>query len=207
MKKVKQFLFISLAVIAVVACQKEVSYDSSTGGGSSGNNDLIGTWKLLYLHAKTNQTVEATDGVDKEKIVSVSEYYTVNNTGTLTFETTKITGTNLGYTIDTTFKGYFYLNDMLFDSIEVPLYAVIPGANSTANYTLYGSDSLYFPAGGIVDIGAGGQATTPAGAKFKIENGVLTLTQYYHDSFSETDMGVVTKTTQDAFLESFYQKQ
>ena len=207
MRKLHIVLLLAVVGVFQFSCQKEVSIDSITGGGTA-NNDLIGTWKFLYLHAKTNQSVEATDGVDKEKIISVSEYFTKNNGGTLSFDATKMTGTGFAYSIDTIVKGYFYLNDILIDSVEVPFFASIPPSNSVGNYKLIGTDSLYFESGGLVDIGgSGGQQTIPGGAKFKIENGVLTLTQYYHGVQTETDQGVVTTTTNDAFLESFFQKQ
>jgi len=190
---------LSLVTLLFVSCQKELSIDTINGpvggpGGGGGSNSLIGNWKFLELIANTESSVEATDGTDTEKAVTVSSYKTINNKGTITFDATKMSSSGVGYDINDTAFTYLYINGVLFDSIDFPFSFTVPSSSGQTNYKVIGTDSIYFESGFFAVPSADPQATQAGGAKFKIEGNVLTLTTNSSTTESETDQGVTTVT-------------
>ena len=112
-----------------------------------------------------------------------------------------------GYTVDDVANGYFYEDNVLIDSMELPVVVTSPPASSTVSYKLVGADSIYYEAGGIVNVG--GQTTTsgPGGARYKIENDILTMTQYYSGTNTGSNQGVQYTQTNSAKATVRMQKQ
>jgi hypothetical protein len=103
MRKITPFVFLGCVLLILASCSKEKSVDTLGGGGGTtagSTGSEKGTWKLLSMRGITNQTIEITDGVDVEKSVTVSDYTTDNNTGTIKFDGSTMTGTNIGYSVD-----------------------------------------------------------------------------------------------------------
>ena len=193
---------LSLVTLLFVSCQKELSLDTINGpvgggpggGGGGGSNSLIGNWKFLELTANTESVVEATDGTDTEKAVTVSSYKSINNKGTIAFDATKVVSTGVGYDINDTAFAYLYANGVLLDSIDFPFTFTVPPSGGQSNYTVIGTDSIHFANSFLALPDVDPTGTQGGGAKFKIEGNILTLTIISSTTESETDQGVTTVT-------------
>jgi hypothetical protein len=168
--------FAVFLMLLVVACHK-----SNSGGSSSG--PLVGNWNFINMNAHTQATTNAGPGITS---VSVSNYITKNNTGTIQFTKDSMAINNLSYTVDTTFTTYFYVAGVFTDSIVTPISTSLPATSATVEYQVIGSDSIYFPNGGILPQGltGNGQGT---GATYVLSGSTLTLTS----ALSDTSNGVV----------------
>jgi hypothetical protein len=213
MKKINLILALVLSSLVFVSCQKEFSSEEGnnggggTGGGSgTGSGNIIGTWKLLALEAKTNSTVVTGSGADQEKMVTISHYITKNNTGTMSFDGSKVTQTNISYSVDTTAKAYYYLGGSLVDSMEAPFQFALPSYSSTGNYRQIGSDSLEFDAGSGFMSGTAVQGA-PGGMKFRIEGDKLFMTTRATTTQSQVVQGFNVVTTNTIQAEARLQRQ
>jgi hypothetical protein len=120
------------------ACKKSSS-DSAKG--------LTGPWAFLGGSAQIQSTSQEPGGIT---MVTNTNYLTKNNTGTITFNRDSMIVSDLGYSVDTTIKAYFYYNGAIYDSASQQVSLSIPPTSATAKYTMVGTDSLYFPNGGIL---------------------------------------------------------
>lgn len=81
----KHHILSLLAVIAILgSCKKD---DTNTDTTS-----IHGTYQFKYITAKTNSTITGSDG---EKVVTTSEYTTINNHGTVVFDQSNFTATGI----------------------------------------------------------------------------------------------------------------
>jgi len=66
---------------------KEVNFSinngNNTGGSNNNNNSITGDWNFINSIAHTKSTVTVAQGSDELKSVTVSDYVTKNNTGTI----------------------------------------------------------------------------------------------------------------------------
>jgi hypothetical protein len=62
----------------------------------------------------------------------------------------------LAYTVSTTATAYVYNGPVFIDSVSAPYTFTLPPTSEAASYKAVGSDSLYFPGGGIVPGGGSG---------------------------------------------------
>lgn len=62
-------------VVMLASCKKDDSTENT-------NSAIEGNYKLKYCTSQTNSTVTSTDG---EKTVTTTDYTTINNQGTITF--------------------------------------------------------------------------------------------------------------------------
>lgn len=193
----KQFLlgvFVVLASVFMVACQKEVSVDTLGGNGNGGggtNSTLIGAWKFIDMNVVSETTVEESDGALVAKATNLSDYVTRNNTGTISFSDTKMTYTGLGYSIVDTVLTKLYLNGLLVNETETPFNFDVPPMSAENSYTRISSDSLYFPTGGLTPSFNGG-ASQPGGAKLRFEGNKLYMTTTGENTQTTVDQGVTT---------------
>ncbi|HXB94794.1 MAG TPA: hypothetical protein VNU70_06540 [Puia sp.] len=137
-------LTILSAALMVVSCKK--SNDSGNSGG------LVGNWNFLYLKASTTVTVSS-GGVTS---VTKGSYTTTNNSGTAKFTSDSLSLNALAYTASTTATAYVYNGQILIDSVSAPYTFTLSPTSEAASYKAVGSDSLYFPGGGIVPGGGSG---------------------------------------------------
>jgi len=191
---------LSLVTLLFVSCQKEMSLDTLNSppaggpGGGGGSTSLIGNWKFLELIANTESSVEATDGTDTEKAITVSSYKTINNKGTMNFDATKVVSTGVGYDINDTAFTHLYVNGVLLDSIDFPFTFAVPPSSGQSNYKVIGTDSIYFENSFVSVPSTDPQASQGGGGRFKIEGNILTLTIISSSTQTETDQGVTTVT-------------
>ncbi|THU34270.1 hypothetical protein FAM09_24950 [Niastella caeni] len=210
MRKLTPFLLLGSILLAMTSCQKEKSVDTlSHGSGSAGSTGSEkGTWKFLFMQAATSQTIEYKDGIDDVKTVTISDYTTENNAGTVKFDGSKMTATGLTYSVDAMAKGYLYTNGVLEDSLEFPFAATVPPTSSTASYKKAGADSIYVQSGVFTGIGSGGTTqATPGGYKLKFNGDKMTMTTVYDDTKLEFVMGMSQKTISHAVVVLTLQKQ
>jgi len=203
---------LSLVTLLFVSCQKELSIDTINGpvggpGGGGGSNSLIGNWKFLELSANTESAVEATDGTDTEKTITVSSYKTINNKGTISFDATKMSSTGVGYDINDTAFTFLYANGVLLDSVDFPFTFTIPSSSGQTNYKVIGTDSIYFENGFFAVPSSDPQATQAGGGKFKIVGNILTITTSSSTTDTEIDQGVTTVTKNKIAAEIRMQRQ
>ena len=137
MKKLFAPLLLSTFIL-FAACKKDNT--------SSGNSAIGGTYKFKYISAKTSSSITGSLG---DKTVTTSDYTTTNNGGTVTFSNGTLTAAGLTYTVDTEAKLYEYDGTNLLDSTSFPFTFTLQQSTSSGSYKLIGSDSIYFPQGGI----------------------------------------------------------
>ena len=208
MRNLKYSLFLALlSAFILTSCQKEISMEQFTGSGGGGSNaNLIGNWKFINLDAKTKSTVEVNDGVDVLKTISLTDYITTDNGGSLKIDASKITSTDLTYTINTTVKGSVYENGTLINTLDFPFTFTLPPSSSTTTYTVVGADSLLFAAS-FITIGGNTVPSKPSGAKFKIVGDILTLTTAAVDMTTQTVFGFTQTTKNEVNAIATYKRQ
>ncbi len=177
---------------AFVSCHKDTDQPAST-------NDITGTWKFISIKAKTTNTQEVSDGPDVLKTITSSEYTTEKNSGTLTFDGSKMSTNNLSYSINTISKSSIYENGTLTDTFSLPVQFTAPASSGSATYKKIGADSIYVESGSVLNSGVTPN-TQGGGAKLKLENDKLYLIQSGVQSTTETDQGATaTSTLQGTF--------
>jgi hypothetical protein len=169
MNKLRSSLLFCIPVLFLISCQKELSQESSGPGG------LEGTWKFVEMYSKTESIVELSDGIDNLKTVTLSEYTSTENTGTLRIDKSNMTSTGIGYTIDTKATGFIYENNVLIDTISAPFNFVLPPSSSVSPYTKVSADSLYFSGGQVIAMAGLNTISQPSGVKLKFEGNKLLM--------------------------------
>src|SRR5579872_3742648 len=84
------------------ACKKSKSTNTPA------NNPLTGSWTFDGETSNGNATSTVMVGPLSVKVVSVIAFRTINNAGTVTFNSDSMVLTGLAYGIDTTFTTYTY---------------------------------------------------------------------------------------------------
>ena len=160
---VKTLLLITILMSFLISCQKEINFQNSnnsvgnTGGNGTNNNSIIGDWDFVGTMAHTKSTVTVIQGGEELKSVTVSDYTTKNNAGTVKITSNQFISAGLAYSIDTMMNVKTYLNGALFDDIDVPFVMSVPASSSTSPYTRINNDSLTIT-------GAFGAPSNPSGA-------------------------------------------
>ncbi|MEP6682773.1 MAG: hypothetical protein ABJA35_05910 [Parafilimonas sp.] len=196
------FVFIVM-IIGITSCQKgitDVVDTGNTGGDNNGGdttvlNALKGSWNFTSVSANTQNSVEFTIDGETDKSLSVTNYTSQNNSGTLVIDDSMFQMNNYTYTIDTSIETYTYINDILSDSINVPFTYYVPATNSSAKYHLIGTDSVYFPEGGFISSSSDSTAFKPYGLKFSITGNILKFTQNIHVDTTVVQSGITQHET------------
>lgn len=178
--KNKQLLYLFAALAIIASCKKDDTKTNATG--------IDGTYKFNGIHATTNSTITTDDG---EKTITLSDWTSTNNQGTLVFENGQVTNTNFSYSVNSVSKGYYYQDNLLMDSVSSPLVVTIPTTNSVSTYQLIGSDSIYFPKGGFVAIGSTTTTSNPGGGHYKLSGNQLILNVSGTKDSTFSDSGVM----------------
>jgi hypothetical protein len=205
MKRINILLLACACSLLFVSCQKELSMDSSLGLG--GTTTLVGNWKFVGIHSKTESIVELSDGIDVLKTITLSEYYSKNNTGTIVIDDSRMTGTNVGFEVDTIARGFLYENNVLIDTLSAPFSFIAPTTNSVSPYVRISADSLYFT-GGLFAIGTGSAtAASPIGVKVEFRDDKVLMTYKFTNLETEDVLGLRQTKKQSALTVITYQKQ
>ncbi|HLZ87557.1 MAG TPA: hypothetical protein VKQ52_09965 [Puia sp.] len=163
MRKTLGVLSPFIFILILFACKKS---------GTGASQGLSGTWAFLGMHTQTQTTSNVGGGVT---LVANTTYNTKNNVGTITFSTDSMVISGLGYSVDTSYMAYFVFNNTVYDSSAQTLSLTIPPTSASAKYQVVGSDSLYFPGGGILTA-LDSSATQGQGSHYVIHGDSLTLT-------------------------------
>lgn len=175
-------------IYLLAACQKGIEpFDDS--GPVQPENNITGTWNFISLKAHTETTLEYIDAGTDYKTISTSDYISTDNTGTITFDSAAFNSAGIGYNVSSIVNSYSYTNNVLVDSSQMPFTITLANSNSTGNYELIGSDSIYFPEGSFVS-SSGTTTTEPSGGKINISGNMLTITQMVYKDTALINGGV-----------------
>lgn len=214
-------LLTALFSLFFFSCQKEIesgnnsntggsggSSTGNTGGSNTGSNagDINGTWKFINFHAKTNVANEVSAAGVTMRTVTLSDYTTENNTGTITFTDQNMSYDNLSYSINTRARATMYQDGVLVDTFSMPMLATIPPTKGQANITKVGSDSLTFQNGSFMMNGVS-QTANSGGAKLRRDGDKLYMTQRVNQTENTIVQGQTAKSTQQAEVVITLQKQ
>jgi hypothetical protein len=167
-------LLISTLIITFTACQKEKSAEIPENNGNTDGSEL-GTWNFISLHAITKETIEAPG----EKLVTVSDYTTIDNKGTITFQNSKMSANNISFSVNSIAKAYYYANGVLEDSVQAPFAGTIPATSSTSDYEKIGADSIHLKSSTLSVPESGGSTGSGEGYKLRWEgNRMYMLVNY-----------------------------
>ena len=194
-----------LALVFLISCQKEVSSDQIASGGGSTSQSIIGNYKFISMTASTYSAVDVALPGNEEKDITISNYITKDNTGTIAITASTFASNNVGYSIDTIANVYTYINGSLFDSTQMPFQFAVPPGSSTASYKTVGSDSLYFTSGSAVS-GGTTQQTQASGGRWKWNGNLLYMTFRTSQTSSQTVQGTQAVTTDTAYVVYTLQK-
>lgn len=178
------FLSAVLMLFMTVACKK------SNSGSSTSTNPLTGTtWTFVDLTSDANLTATES-GLISGKIVDITDFTTIDNSGTITFAADSMSGSGIGYTIDTTYTTYTYVGSTS-DTVTTPYTTTISPTSSSTSYQLIGSDSIYFGSGTPFAVSLyAGDTVKIEGAHFTISGNTLTLTSTIDQAGSVTYEGI-----------------
>ncbi len=182
MRTATKLLLLSLAIV-FTACQKEVDYapannSSGTGGtGGTGNtNNIEGDYDFVGMAAHTESSITVAASGSEVKSVTVSDYITKENTGTMKITSDQFISTNLGYSIDTIVNVKTYLDNVLFDDSDVPYAGSAPPSSGTTPYVRNSADSITATGFlGIPSDPSGAIPTGPTGLKLSWSGDTLLL--------------------------------
>lgn len=169
-----------LCFLMIAACSKS--------GSNNGPQGIEGTWIVLGDTVQARTVVNEGAGVT---LVAYPVFFTKNNVGTLTFAKDSMKATGLGYTVDTAFWAYFYYNGSLYDSSRQAMSYTVPPTSNTAKYNLIGTDSIYFPSGGMLTVLD--SSSTGQGCTYIMKGDSLLLTTAGVDSSSGTKTTYLAK--------------
>ncbi|HJY23867.1 MAG TPA: hypothetical protein VJ279_13325 [Hanamia sp.] len=174
-------LLLSPIVMILVSCSKDHTNPDTAG--------IQGTYKLKSLSAKTNSTLTDNEG---GKLITVSDYTTINNSGTIVIDGSRFSATGLSYEVNSMARASFYQDNQFVDSFSTPFNVKIPPINSTAPYKLIGADSIYFQNGSLASgiAGNGSIQTGPNGGRYTLSGNLLTIKQNASKDSSFQESGI-----------------
>src|SRR5580658_2409718 len=108
-------------VLIVFSCKK-------SNPPSTPTNAVTGTYTFVNMNAQTQVTASEGSGITA---VSVANYITQNNTGTIKFTVDSMAVTGVGYSVDTTVITSFYLNGTLYAADTTAFTATLPATSAT----------------------------------------------------------------------------
>ncbi len=182
--------FCVIALVVIAGCQKGIepfTGSDNSGGNGTGTSSIVGTWKFDSLYASTKNVSEYTDMDSDFTTVTLINYNSKHNTGTVTFNAdSTCSSSNLSYSVDTTANAYNYENGVLLDTTAQAFSFSIDSSSITRTYELIGSDSIYFPQGFIATSASTTTQAPSSGGRININGNTLTLTAtIYRDTTFE----------------------
>jgi hypothetical protein len=162
-------------IVALSSCQKEINYALPNASPVPGNN-IIGDYDFVGLMAHTESTVTITDQGQTIKAVTLSDYVTKNNVGTVKITSNQFIGNGVGYSIDTSMNVTTYINNILTEQMNVPFVATVPPANTISPYIQITADSMTVTGDfGALPDPSGNVPTGPIGLKLSWSGDTLFL--------------------------------
>ena len=173
----------TLVLIICLSCGLIIVSCKKSNSSSSSSNAVTGTYTFVNMNVQSKETQTEAGGI---VAVAVANYITQNNTGTIQFTTDSMAASGVGYSVDTSVVTGFYLGGTLYAADTTAFTATVPATSTTQAYKLVGTDSLYFPNGGLIPTGLTSSGIGQ-GARFVATGDTLKL----YTSASDTTSGVV----------------
>ena len=227
--KTRNFLLLLVAalVFVFVACSKEKSTElgiapggtpptdtlpgpgDTTQGTTPGNvTSEVGSWKFISVQATGSQTATFSQAGIPLKAVTATSFTTQNNSGTVTFDNSTMTATNVTFSVNTNATTYIYQGTTILDSLPTPLNQTVPPQSATSGYKKIGTDSLNFQNGGFLDVLTGGLLpNAPNGCKVSFNGNTMKMTIVYDTVTTQDFQGIPAKVTVHMVLVVNLQKQ
>ncbi len=180
MRATSVFILCLSCGLIVISCKKSNSSSTST-------NAVTGTYTFVNMNVQSKETQNEANGI---VAVAVANYITQNNTGTIQFTADSMAANGVGYSVDTSVITSFYLSGTLYAADTTAFTATVPATSTTQAYKLVGTDSLYFPNGGLIPTGLTSSGAG-SGARFVVTGDTLKL----YTSASDTTSGVIQSGT------------
>lgn len=183
--------FAAVCCLSLVgACKKSKSGTTPTA------NPLTANWTFDGETSNGNATSTIALGPISVKVVSNIAFTTINNAGTVTFNSDSMVLTGLAYDIDTSFTTYTYTG-FTTDTTVTPFVTNVPPSDTLVTYQLVGQDSIYFPNGSpfAVNVDSLQPPIQIKGAHFTISGNTLTLTSTINQTSNATVQGVTAPAT------------
>ena len=170
---ISKLLLLSSLIVFFTSCQKEVDFQTrntpgGTGGtGGTGNtSNIVGDYDFVGMVAHTRSTVTVNVGGQELKTVTVSDYVTKNNTGTVKITSSEFISTALAYSVDTIMNVKTYIDNVLFDDSDLPFVGSTPPNSNTSPYVRNSADSITVTGTiGASPYPSGNAPTGPVGVK------------------------------------------
>ncbi|MBS1566384.1 MAG: hypothetical protein JST39_18520, partial [Bacteroidetes bacterium] len=145
-----------------------------SGGNGGVNSTITGNYKFVSTYAVTSSSVQYSFLGSVYKTVTVSDYTSINNVGTVNITSNTLASNGIGYSISDTAIAYSYVDGTLIDTIQSPFDVTIPPTSSTVTYKQISADSIYVPAQG---------GSMAAGYHITVNGNILTMTSsIVHDT-------------------------
>jgi hypothetical protein len=197
MKMIKaKTLFLTCATMGfLVSCQKEVSLQDMGGQGNNNNTNITGDWNFIGSNAKTYVGLSFSESGQEFKSITVSDYNTENNVGTLKVTDKQFIFQGISHTVSDEANSKTYINGILVNEINEPFNATYPVTNQTMDYVRNNNDSLTFTNAFALLPDPSGSGTTPVpagpiGGKISLVSDILTVITYYAAKETITQAGV-----------------
>jgi len=219
MRKFNPLLAVCACAITLFSCQKDISVDSTSrvnnnGNNNSGNNNsgnnsnqsIQGNWAFVSISAKTHTVQQVSAGGEVTKKGTLSDYTTENNKGDVTIDATKFIFSDMSYSANILAKGYVYINNILEDTLEMPMPVSMPPFSATTTYKLIGADSISM-ATGIISVGGLAKPTMASNGRYKIDGDKLYITVHINEDNTQTIQGVPVLLHADAVATATYKRK
>jgi hypothetical protein len=172
---------IGALLMVAISCKKSSAPPS---------NAVSGNWNFVNLSTQTR--INAV--VNGDTTITYASYVTQNNAGSITFTLDSMDVKSLAYTVSSTATTYAYYMGKSYDTITTPFTASLPATSMNVSYKLIGTDSMYFPNGGILPTGIV-SSSAGQGGHFVISSDTLRLTVSGADTTTnqiQVGTGVIT---------------
>lgn len=194
MKFTRSLCLLALTSLAFASCSKEESAEPDDINNTA---TLDGTYDFLYMTAHTESDVTVVYPDETLRSLTVSDYISLENTGTYTFAGQKMTIAEVGYVIDTVVSLRTFTNGVEDDPLTLPLQYSMSGYNAVTNYKLIGADSIYIESGvsSLPDYGQNIEVL-PSGSRISWSGDTLTFYGEYSAMTVDTEGGIRVESRQ-----------
>jgi hypothetical protein len=183
MRTATKLLLLSSLIIVFTSCQKEVDFQTRNSSGGTGGtaapgntNNIVGDYDFVGMVAHTQSTVTVNAQGQQLKAITISDYVTKSNIGTVKITSNQFITTGLGYSIDTVMNVKTYIDNVLFDDSDVPFVASVPSSSSTSSYVRNSADSITVTGAiGVSPDPSGNTPTGPVGVRLSWSGDTLLL--------------------------------
>ncbi|PSL45313.1 hypothetical protein CLV51_10415 [Chitinophaga niastensis] len=187
----------SCSMEMAVAPQQPVNQGPGQPTGPT-TGSVEGNWNFVGMKVYTKSIITTSGAGGPDKTITISDYETINNAGTITFNNGKAITEGLTYEVNTILKAEAFMGGISTGPMQMPFAFTLPPMGSSATYKLIGSDSLYFDQGFVGVPGSNGipAATTASGSHISWSGDTLLLSGTESLTHTE-DVSGVTMTIND----------